>query len=271
MRWLVRFGYDGDGFAGWASQPGFRTVEGELLRGLSRSGIRSKSDRSGLDVASRTDRGVSARANALVLSAELAAPSLLRLMNGISDEIFFVAARAVPHEFRVREAVTRTYRYFEPDPIGGVDRWIRAAEHFVGRIDVRSFGRRVPPQEPSWREVESVRIVAEGDSAVIEIRARSFVWGMVRKIVGALGEYGAGRLTLARLDSAVRGRERLSVPLAAPERLILWEVTYAEPWEFWWTGRNRRQAAWGKTAEDRHWARGRVLDALTEASAPTSA
>ena len=82
MRWLVRFGYDGRSFAGWARQPGLRTVEGELLRGLVRLGVVPSADAARVAVASRTDRGVSARANAFVLSTDLPSRVLLRSSTG---------------------------------------------------------------------------------------------------------------------------------------------------------------------------------------------
>ncbi|HEY6238704.1 MAG TPA: tRNA pseudouridine(38-40) synthase TruA, partial [Thermoplasmata archaeon] len=57
-RWLVRFGYDGSGFAGWARQPGRRTVEGELHEGIVRAKVAASAEAARPRVASRTDRGV---------------------------------------------------------------------------------------------------------------------------------------------------------------------------------------------------------------------
>lgn len=262
MRWVVRFAYDGSQFAGWARQPGLRTVEGEIRRGLERAGILTRGSRAGLDVASRTDRGVSARANALAIASELPGPSLLRLLNGISAEIRFTAASPVEAGFRVRRAVRRVYRYFEPEPVGGMDRWERAAAALVGRIDVRSFGRQIPAAEPCWRTIESISVAPIAGSAIVEVRAPSFVWGEVRKIVGALRTYGAGRLPLSRLEAAVRGRERLSLPLAEAERLVLWEVEYPFRWEVEWRGANRHQAAWARSSRESLWVRSQILEAV---------
>ncbi len=112
-RWLVRFGYDGTAFHGWARQPGLRTVEGEIRRGLLRSAAVQSGEALSIEVASRTDRGVSARANALAFRSPLPGATLLRTLNGIDPDIFFTAATLVPEEFRVRRAVRRTYHYFE--------------------------------------------------------------------------------------------------------------------------------------------------------------
>src|SRR3954471_17713514 len=50
--------YDGSGFAGWARQPGLRTVQGTLEQAL--RALRGGRDGVELTVAGRTDRGVHA-------------------------------------------------------------------------------------------------------------------------------------------------------------------------------------------------------------------
>ncbi|MGD0587197.1 MAG: hypothetical protein ABSA63_00140 [Thermoplasmata archaeon] len=262
MRWLVRFGYDGRPFAGWARQPGLRTVEGELLRGLVRVGVVPTAEAAGLAVASRTDRGVSARANALVLSTELASDVLLRSLNGISTELTFSAATPVAEEFRVRRALRRTYRYFEPLGAHDPKRWERAARLFSGPIDVRSFGRGLPAGTPAVRSVESVTVIAADAGLVVEIRAPSFVWGMVRKIVAALREYDDGRVTLAKLEAALKGQTRLALPMAEAEGLVLWEVEYPFSWTLKWEGPHRHQQARTRSRENSLWAQSQVLKAL---------
>lgn len=229
-RWLLRFGYDGTRFSGWARQPGLRTVEGELVAGIRRRRIADLAGRTGLDVASRTDRGVSARSNALVLRSSLPAASLLRALNGIAPEILFRDAREVADDFRVRDAIAREYRYFEPGAHDLAARWAELAPLFEGRpIDVRSFGRGVPPGAPVWRNLDRLRVMGQDGYLRVELRARSFVWGMVRKIVAALRAATAGELTADRLADAIAGRVRLTLPLAEPERLVLWAVEYATP------------------------------------------
>lgn len=263
MRWLVQFGYDGAAYYGWARQPGLRTIEGELLRGLVRLKIVSSAEAARLAVASRTDRGVSARANALALSTDMSSQVLLRSLNGISTDLAFLAATPVSEDFGVRRAVRRTYRYFEPGKGRHPERWERAARLFSGMIDVRSFGRGLPAGVPTERFVESVTVTALNEGLMVEIRAPSFVWGMVRKVIAALREYDEGRLTLARLEAATRGQERLTLPLADPEGLVLWDVEMPVPWTLRWDGPNRHQRARMSALADSLWVRSEVLTALT--------
>jgi tRNA pseudouridine38-40 synthase len=259
---LVRFGYDGTAFHGWARQPDLRTVEGEILRGLVRYRIVPSAGDAELRVASRTDRGVSARGNVLALVAKLEGAHLLRALNGLSSEIFFSAATEISSEFRVRGATRRIYRYFEPTAVRDPARWEEAAELFLGRVDVRSLGRGLPAGTPQWRTVESVRVSPSPGGLLLEVRAPSFVWGMVRKIVGALREVDSGRLTPSRLSRALAGRERLSLPLAEPEPLVLWEVEFPLSWQHVWSGPNRHQTRKWATALANSRTRQHVLEAV---------
>lgn len=241
-RWLVRFGYDGAGFAGWARQPGLRTVEGVIRDAIPRTGIAPTADEARVAVASRTDRGVSARANALALTSALPPGAVLRALNGIAPDIFFTALVPVLEGFSPRSTTGRWYRYFEPAEGHQLERWQGAAARFRGEIDVRSFGRDLPIARPSIRRIESVRVRRSIRRwFIVDVRAPSFVWGMVRKIIAALRQVDAGSLSLSGLEAALRGQHRLTLPLAEPEGLVLWDVTYEAPWVREWTGPNRRQ------------------------------
>ncbi|MCI4365370.1 MAG: hypothetical protein L3K10_04830 [Thermoplasmata archaeon] len=259
-RYLVRFGYDGSPFAGWARQPGRRTLEGDIRRGLARFKLASAPTFGGLEAASRTDRGVSARGNALALSTDLPPAAALRALNGIDPAIFFTAARAISPEYRVRGAVRRVYRYFEAPDDRPHEAGDAAARLFTGEIDVRSFGRDLPRESPVWRRLEEVTVTHSVDGGrTIEVRAPAFVWGEVRKIVSALREVDAGRLSLTKLRSAVEGRIRLTLPTVRPEPLVLWEVEYSEPWTHTWVGPNRHQRAYLATERAHASARARWL------------
>jgi tRNA pseudouridine38-40 synthase len=215
-----------------------------------------------MEVASRTDRGVSARANALALRSELAAPSLLSRLNSISPELWFTAAAPVSPEFRVRRATRRIYRYFDPLEVSALATYAEAASTVQGRIDVRSFGRGIPPAEPCWRVVEAIEVWPTPDGVTVEVRAPSFVWGMVRKVVGAVREVDRGRLSLARLRAALSGEVRLTLPMAEPEGLVLWDVEYPVEWVAHWRGPNRHQEGFVRTSREGTRRRKALLDAL---------
>ena len=105
-RYRLDLEYDGTDFAGWAIQPGKRTVEAELcaaLRTLLREDVR-------LVVAGRTDRGV----HALGQVASYAGPPVpLRSVNGIlPHDVAVLAAEEMPDGFSARhDARSRRYLY----------------------------------------------------------------------------------------------------------------------------------------------------------------
>jgi len=241
VRWRVRFAYDGSAFHGWARQPGFRTVEGEILGGIVARGIAPSLDIARVEAASRTDRGVSARANVLGLTSFREPRALLRALNGIAPDLYFTALAPAPEGSRIRGALRRTYRYFEESKGRNLALYRSAARVLSGRIDVRSFGREVPSADPLWRDIDHVTVRDAAGGWEVEVAAPSFVWGMVRKIVGACREVDSGRLPLSRLRRAVAGSERLTLPMAEASPLVLWEVDYGEPWTHVWAGPNRQQ------------------------------
>ncbi|MCI4349021.1 MAG: hypothetical protein L3J93_02220 [Thermoplasmata archaeon] len=206
-------------------------MEGEIWNGLLRLGLVPGAASAALAVASRTDRGVSARANALTLRSDLAGEDLLRALNGISPEIWFTRLARVPESFRPRSATERWYRYWERPARRVPPSWTEGAKLFQGEIDVRSFGRGVGAEAPSRRSIRAVEVGIRSGWLTVDIHARSFVWGMVRKIISALRAFESGALPIDRLRKAVEGTMRLPLPLAEPERLVLWEVTYPIPWE----------------------------------------
>ena len=207
--------------------------------------------------------------NALSIHSSLAPAALLRVLNGTAPDIVFSAATAVQESFRVRSAVRRVYRYFQAEGAHDFREWPKVARLFAGRVDVRSLGRGLPVGAPVWRTIESVTVSPGPEGAVLEVRAPSFVWGMVRKIVAALREVEAGRVSINRLGAALQGRIRLTLPMAEPEPLVLWDVEYGIPWEYFWAGPNRHQLAWERARRENLWTRQQVLGLiLSRASTP---
>ena len=98
--------YDGTDFAGWASQPGVRTVQETVEDALATVLRREVS----LTVAGRTDRGVHARGQVASHEGE---PAPLRNLNALlPPDVAALASDAAPDGFDARrDARSRTYRY----------------------------------------------------------------------------------------------------------------------------------------------------------------
>lgn len=235
--------YDGARFAGWAAQPDRRTVEGELsasLRTVLRQPVR-------LSVAGRTDAGVHASGQVVSFEAETdLSPSLVsyKATAVLPEDAALRRCVAAPDGFDARrDAKSRSYEYrLVNDQIRAPLMRLRAAyeprkldfglleeagEMVLGTHDFRActpskgyhvrFERVVT--ESSWRR--------EGDLLVYRITADSFLYGMVRTLVGTMREVSMGRRALGGFRDLLSGGERREAGPAAPARgLTLTGVGY---------------------------------------------
>jgi tRNA pseudouridine(38-40) synthase len=214
---------------------------------------------------------VSARGNTLALTLALAPEAALRAVNGISPAIRFTHLAEIPDRFDPRAVRSRRYRYWERPARAVPARWRAAARILSGRIDVRSFGRGVPAERPLWRALDELTPRIEQGWLVLDVEARSFVWGMVRKLVSALRATEEGTLSLAELRAAVAGRRRLALPLAEPERLVLWETRATVPWSIERTTPTPRQGRHALAEIRSAGARARVLAAVWDGAGERAA
>jgi tRNA pseudouridine(38-40) synthase len=108
---LAGLEYDGTGFAGWAMQPGLRTVEGVLREALSMT----FQSWNGLAVAGRTDAGVHASGQIVSVSVKGGPPAqraAAALNTVLPHDVAVTYAEAAPESFHARfSARSRTYRY----------------------------------------------------------------------------------------------------------------------------------------------------------------
>ncbi|MDR1450664.1 MAG: tRNA pseudouridine synthase A, partial [Propionibacteriaceae bacterium] len=236
--------YDGAAFAGWAKQPGLRTVQGVLEE---RTGqLLRLPEPAILTVAGRTDAGVHARGQVCHLDvprlvsssrgAALTAVEALRrwLPRALPADIALRGAAWAPSGFDARfSALWRRYVYRlcdDPegyDPLarghtvslrGGLDVAAMAAagSALLGLHDFAAFCR-ARPGATSVRRLLAVEPRRTGPGRVeVEVTADAFCHSMVRSIVGALAAVGQGRRDAAWLASLVGRAERAGdVPVLA--------------------------------------------------------
>src|SRR2546423_100145 len=98
--------YDGSDFAGWARQPGLRTVEQELEDAIATV----RGEPAQLVVAGRTDAGVHARGQ---VASHAGDPAPAEALNGVLPvDVRVLASEIAAEGFDARrDAKSRTYRY----------------------------------------------------------------------------------------------------------------------------------------------------------------
>ena len=235
--------YDGEGFAGWAIQPGSRTVEGELSEALA-TVLRQRVK---LSVAGRTDAGVHASGQVVSFEAETDLdPSLISYKTTAVLEKDLALRRCVAAEpgFDARrDARSRSYEYrVVNDPIRSplrrrkalyvarrldFDLLREAAQIVLGTHDFRAFTPSRTYHVRFERVVSESEWRREGDLLTYEIAADSFLDGMVRTLVGTMLEGADGRRKLASLEGLLSGGERSDAgPAVASRGLTLVGVGY---------------------------------------------
>jgi tRNA pseudouridine38-40 synthase len=235
--------YDGTDFWGFQLQSSHRTVQGELEAALARL---SDGERHAVDGAGRTDAGVHATGQviAFTYAGRLTVEELAGAINGLlGPDVAIRDLRRAPTGFHPRRAARyREYRYTvwngprsplrERTALGvraplDTAAMARAAVVLEGRHDFSAFG--ATDRQPV-RTVHAVRVRREGRVVTIDVRADSFLRGMVRRIAAVLLEVGRGQLNEEDVAAALAARRPALNGASAPARgLCLRRVVIGRP------------------------------------------
>jgi len=240
----LRIEYEGTRYRGWQEQKNARTVAGELRRAIEDV----VGERVELGGAGRTDAGV----HALEQGAHLRLmgrtdPERLRqtINERLPADIHLLSAEPAPARFHARHsALSRSYLYQISRRRTALAKryvwWVRrpldaqamsaAAARLAGRHDFASFCEKPAEQSSTLVEVERCELAQVGDLVLVRVVASHFLWKMVRRLVGALVEVGAGSLNAAALErllvSGADERLRPAEWTAPPSGLFLERVLY---------------------------------------------
>ena len=237
--------YDGADFVGWAAQPGARTVEGELSEALStvlRQPVK-------LSVAGRTDAGVHASGQVVSFDADtdlLPARISYKASAVLPKDLALRRCVAAPDGFDARrDARSRSYEYrvvndeirsplkrrrssyvARPLDFGLLRETARLVE---GTRDFRAFTPSRTYHVRFERVVTESRWTRSGDLLTYSITADSFLYGMVRSLVGTMLEVADGKRDIEGFGRLLSGAHRSEAGPAAPSQgLTLVGVGYDE-------------------------------------------
>ena len=238
--------YDGTDFAGWARQPGLRTIQGAVEDALAQ--VLRLPAPPAVTCAGRTDAGVHARGQVAHVDLDVA-PDMGAFARGmravLPDDVTLLRAFEAPDGFDARfSALSRRYRYRicdraeTRDPLHrhevvlypralDVDAMAAAGQALVGEHDFASLCK---PREGA----STIRRVlglewTRGDTGLAEmtISADAFCHSMVRSVVGLLVPVGDGRRPIEWAGEVLAGRARdPRVTVMPAHGLVLEEVRY---------------------------------------------
>lgn len=231
--------YDGTDFAGWARQPGKRTVQEEIERALATI-LREETVR--LTVAGRTDSGVHAWGQVANYAHEAVDPRNLNSL--LPDDVAVLESVPAPDEFSARrDAVSRTYCYRVLNRRQRSVWWHGRALWFgravdrealdacaaalVGTHDFTAFTPSDTTHVRFERDVLSAEWRADGDLLEFWITADTFMRHMNRVLVGTMLEVAIGNRRVEQFAALLAGAPRSAAAQTAPAHgLALAHVAY---------------------------------------------
>jgi tRNA pseudouridine38-40 synthase len=233
--------YEGTRYHGWQAQAGAPTVEAAL-----REAIRALTGESpALTAAGRTDAGVHALGQVVnfrlerefpieqlpgALNARLAPDIAVRRAEAVDDRFNArYSAKARLYAYRIRQALPRgayqrQYAWGLHDTLD-VAAMQTAGDRLAGTHDFRAFGRSPRPGGHTVRHVHQVAVSGAGDWITIAVAADAFLYGMVRRMAGALVDVGRRRQPLEWIDALLQG-STAGLRLAPPQGLVQVAVEY---------------------------------------------
>jgi tRNA pseudouridine38-40 synthase len=223
--------YVGTDFAGWARQPGQRTVQEELERALT---MVLRRDAVPLTVAGRTDAGVHAWAQ---VASHPGAPACADALNALlAPDVAVIESVPAPPGFDARhDATSRVYCYRlltrrarSAHERGRALHWTRpvdvgvleaCAASLAGTHDFTAFTPTETDHVRFSREIRSACWRGAGPH-VLEfwIEADAFMRHMNRVLVGTMLEVAEGRRSLEEFRALLEGRPRSDAGPTAPAR-----------------------------------------------------
>ncbi len=241
--YLIRFSYDGKGYYGLVPQPGFKTIIGDLIESLDVKPIR-------LRVVSRTDKGVSANENYLLMEVEdeirdwaLQHPKIkilrvfelkrwIKLRKYILGKRYRYVADLGDEEYRkfifrpkyivLKDRTKITINSKEGEKVD-INKIREACKEIIGRHRFFNFAKGFPENDKCT--IYKIDVEKNNDKITFIIEGDRFLHEMIRKLVSFLLSIGLNRFPVGYvrliLDDALLDPKPPSMP---PEGLVLEKI-----------------------------------------------
>jgi len=241
--------YDGVRYYGFQLQASLPTVQEEIEKAL----YKLSGEMTRVAAASRTDTGVHAKGQVVSFRSR-SRHSLETFINGLNyylpRDIAVKAAHRVRDSFSVRrDAVNREYDYYilnsltrSPLKEGfsylvaghlDIEAMNRACQALIGEHDFISFASSLGIGiRNTVRRVHRAEVRKDGELAVFNMVANSFLTHQVRNTVGALIRVGLGKMSSDEFYGIMAARQpSMAGPTAPAGGLCLMQVNYPRPFE----------------------------------------
>jgi len=234
--------YDGSNYLGYQdNQTDTPTIESQLRSSLEKI----LQEKITLQAASRTDKGVHANGQVINFFSHKVFDLnnlIFRLNQCLPKDIRVLDAKKMPYEFHpTLQAKAKTYLYYintqkvyMPHINGyswhiykdlNIDAMKTCSQYFIGKLDFSAFTNRV--EENNIREILDIKLIYKDPLITIQIYGVSFLYKMVRNIVGTLLYVGLEKIKTEEIKNILTSKDRkLAGPTAPAHGLFLDRVEY---------------------------------------------
>jgi tRNA pseudouridine38-40 synthase len=240
-RYLFKFFYVGSKkYHGSQRQNGLETIEDCIINGLTSKGYIINASSSGFEVASRTDKLVSARGSAFSCKLKKE-PILMEINSVLPRDIGIWAFVEVPESFLSRyNAIYRHYKYFLPlDYFKNGKRLKlnlkairRGCKLTSGRQNFKNFYKiSLDVEEKTVRDLQ-LSVIKDESILIFNFKSRAFLRQQIRKIMTKIIELGKKDISIREYAELLDPTKEYSFPPADPNGLILWDISYGKNLKF---------------------------------------
>lgn len=245
-RYKITFSYDGSSFMGYQSQPGLRTVQGEMEEALKRINNNKKVV---LQASGRTDALVHAKGQVghVDIDVSITPYKLKRAINTYtSDDIYVISCEEVDSDFHARYCVkSKEYEYiinlgefnvhernyvYQACHSLDIDKMKEGLSYLKGKHDFRAFVSENKEKENCVRTITSCKISqdkVDKNKYHIYFKGNGFLKYQIRNMVGTLIRIGEGRMEPSNIKKILESKDRGKAGRTAPpEGLYLLRVNY---------------------------------------------
>ncbi len=247
QNWLLTVAYKGTGYSGWQIQPNNITIQEHIEQKLSHL----FSCEAKIFGCSRTDAGVHALAQMATFFPPVHPPikpenAFIAMNNALPNDIRIQKIELKPDDFHARfKAVGKTYSYviyrdrllspFMGDLCWHVSEKINidiltdTASYLVGKHDFTTFSAISNAPDINYvKEIYSIKVNSFGKFVVISITGNSFLYKMVRRLVGYLIK-ASTKNNLENPEKILESKNRNSgFDTAPPQGLYLEKIFYSK-------------------------------------------
>jgi len=231
-RYLFKFFYVGENYYGSQRQINHITIEECIIDALLKKKYMIDVRNSGFEVASRTDRHVSARGAAFSFITKKP-PILMEINSVLPKDIGVWAHVKVPQDFLSRfNAEHRHYKYILPmypnDSNMDLEIMRKACKELEGRHDFANFFKKEYDEVNTLRDLMVARFEKRESFLIFDFKSKAFLRQQIRRMMAKILELGKNQISYDDFLRLFNPSEEISYEPAKANGLILWDVNYGQ-------------------------------------------